>query len=164
MAGLPDVDSLATYGGALSDYDSVDDSTVDEAALYRNRWAANVAGMTQTACRAWCAFVGNAGSPTFPASSIHGAVWGATTAVRPTLARTATGVYTLTWPVTVEDYLGVEHTLKLRRAWVNNEVLAGNFRFCQATVTAANVVTVYVFGSGGAADNGAGYTFCVWVI
>ena len=64
------------------------------------------------------------------------------------LARTGTGVYTLTWPSTVTDELGVSHALNLRWATASFENQAA---FASAEVTAVNVVTIRLFNTGGAA-------------
>lgn len=162
MAGLPGIDSLETYGGRKDDYAPVEDPSTDESAAHRNLYAANVAAMTNTACRAWCALVGHGTSPTAPVSNIHGAVWGDSTTVRPVTARTGTGVFTITWPETVLDELGEEHTVNLRRCWVNVE--GSTLYFCTATVTASNVITLRVFNTSAAANDGVGTTFTVYAI
>lgn len=163
MAGLPDVDTLANLGGTMTDYAPVEDATTDEAAAYRNLYVSNIAGMTQTACRAWRSLVGNAATPTDPASNVHGAVWGDSAGVKPAIARTGAGVYTITWTATQNDFLNVSHTLALRRAWANVE--GSTNYWVQASVTSANVVTLYVWlASTGLANDGAGVTFTVFVI
>lgn len=159
---LPDVDDLSTYGGALANYAPIEDATTDEDAAWRNKYAANVAGMTQTACRAWCTFLGHASAPTDPASNVHGAVWGDDVSVKPTVARTGTGVFTVTWPSTVTDELAEVHTVNLRRCWANVE--GATAYFVTTTVTAANVVTLRVFNSSAAANDAAGVTFTVYAI
>lgn len=162
-SGLPDVDSLSTYGGAKSNYASVEDATTDLDATQYNIMAANVAGMTQTAWRAWCAFVGKASSPPDdPSSNVHGAVWGNGLSVKPTVARTGTGVYTVTWPTTVTDELGTSHTVNLRRACWNIE---GTTPFeVTVTLTSVNVATIRTFTVGTSTPNDAvGTTITVYV-
>lgn len=162
MSGLPDVDAASTYGLPFSDYAPVEDPTTDLASALFNLVGMNVAGMTQTACRAWVAFVGNASSPTDPTSFVHGAVWGNGLSVKPTDARTGTGVYTFTWPATVTDALGVVHSVNLRRCWWNVE---GTTPYMlTATVTSPNVVTVRVFNAAGSANDGVGTTFTVYAL
>lgn len=162
MAGLPTVDSLATYGGAKQDYEPVEDPTTDLSAEGWNLVASNVAGLTQTACRAWVTFLGHGTMPTDPSSYIHGAVWGDTLGVKPTMARTGTGVFTATWPTTVTDDLGVVQTVNLRRAWASFE--GSTLYSVNATVTAANVVTIRVWNAAGSLNDAVGAVFNVFVV
>lgn len=161
-SGLPDVDSFSAYGGELANYAPIEDATTDEDASWRNLYAMNVAAMTQTATRAWCAFVGHGTTPTDPASNVHGAVWGNALGVKPTMARSSTGVFTITYPTSVNDELNESHTVNLKRCWVNVE--GATLYHVQATVTSPNVITVYVFNSAGAANDGVGVTFSVFAI
>lgn len=163
MAGLPDVDALTSYGGAKENYAPVEDSTTDEDAEHRNLYAGNVAMMTHTAVRAWVRLKGHASSPTDPSSNVHDAVWGNDATVKPATARTGTGVFTITWPETVTDELGEEHSVNLRQV-VGVNVEGSTLYFAQATITAPNVVTLYVFNSSAAANDAAGVTFGVSVI
>lgn len=169
---LPDVDSLSTYGGALSDYSPVVDPATDESAVFRNKYAANVAMMTQTAARALRSFVGQtAAEPIDPTVGfVHAAVWGAGPSVKPTLARTSGGVWTVTWPATVNSELssalasqggGATHTVNLRRAFAQVECQGTKFD-ATARVTAANVVEVCGWTAAGVADDLDGLTVTVW--
>jgi hypothetical protein len=169
---LPDVDSLATYGGALSDYSPVVDPTTDESVVFRNKYAANVAMMTQTAARAMRSFVGQTGvTPIDPTVGfVHAAVWGSGPSMKPVLARTATGLWTVTWPSTVNSELssalasqggGVTHTVNLRRALAQVECQGTKFD-ATARVTAANVVEVSGWTAAGVADDLDGLVVTVW--
>lgn len=170
---LPDVDSLSSYGGALSDYSPVVDPTTDESAVFRNRYAANVAMMTQTACRAMCSFVGQAvADPIDPSVGfVHAAVWGAGPSLKPAVTRSNTGIWLVTWPDTVSSELtsaltsqggGVSHTVNLRRAKASVE-LSGSSKFdATARVTAANVVEVRGWTGAGALNDLDGLTVTVW--
>jgi hypothetical protein len=162
MAGLPGIDSLADYGDAKSDFAPVEDPTTDESAEHRNLYAANVAAMTQTVCRAWVAFTGHAVTPVDPDYHIHGAVWGDTAGVKPTVVHDSTGVYVIEWPEEVDDELLVEHTVNLRRCSWNVE--GATPYTCTATVTAPNEVTLRVFDMAGAANDGVATVFTVYVI
>lgn len=157
---LPDVADLDLYGGAKENYMPVEDHLTDEDADDRNEYVSDVAGMTQTACRAWCAFVGNATTPTDPASNVHGAVWGNSLSLKPTVARTGAGVYTVTWPTQITDALGTVRNINLRRPWASVE--GSTLYFTTATVTSPNVVTVRVFNTSFAANDAVGVTLCVF--
>lgn len=160
---LPDVDSLSTYGGALNDYSPVIDPTTDESAAYRNKYAANVAMLTHTAARAMRSFVGATGAtPTDPVSGfVHDAVWGNTAPLKPVVARTSAGLWTVTWAASVNDELAVAHTVNFRRARVAVECGATLFHVTCA-VTAANVITVRGWTNAGVADDLNGLVVTVW--
>lgn len=159
---LPAVASLDTYGGILEDFAPVEDPVTDESATYRNQYVADVAGMTQTAYRAWVAFEGHATTPADPDSDVHGAVWGDGNDVKPTVEHDSTGVYIITWPEEVTDELLEEQTVNLRRCSWNVE---GTTPFtCTATVTAPNEVTLRVFDMAGVANNGVATVFTVYAI
>ena len=159
---LPGSASINDYGGIKQNDEPVEDYTTDEDANDRNRAFEDCAAMTHTATRCWRSFIGNATTPTDPVTSIHDANWGNSLGVKATVARVATGQYTVTFPTTVTDELGVVHTLVLRRAWVNAE--GSTFTPCQATVTSSNVITVYTYNAAGAANDGVGITFTVFAV
>lgn len=155
----PDADSLATYGGARSNYgdlDSIDPST-DLGAAEFNLLACTAAMNSRMATRAEVVFTGHATTPVYTS---HEAVWKGTTATAPTIARSGAGIFTATFPSTVLDELGVSHTLNLTRAWGQAEGTTSYNVQCSA---AANVITVRVFlDSSGAANDAAGVTLVVW--
>lgn len=155
---LPAKDDLASLGGTLTDYGvSVTDPTTDLSAAASNQFRADVAMMSRTAVRAWVRFSGHATTPTIVASD---AVWGATP---PTVAHAATGTYTVTWPATVSDALGVTQAVNFGcvvECAVDSQFLAS----AQAVLTSANVVTVYTFNSAGSANDLAGTNIRLLVI
>lgn len=163
---LPDIDTIATLGGALQNFAPVEDPTTDLDAGADNASRTNVAMMTHTAVRAMRRFLGHATTPADPVSGfIHDAVWGSSAPVKATVTKGGTGIYPLTWPTTVQDELGVAHTLNLRcaRAWVE---ITGSVRYsAEARATAGNVVEVRVFIDGGAGadalNDAAGFNIVV---
>lgn len=146
---LPDRDTLATYGGPMSNYSDPVDPTTDEDAAWRNKYAANVAMMTHTITRAFRSFVGGSAGATAlsdPSTGfVHDSLWGDSAAVKPSATYIATGTYDVIWPATVTDELGVTHTLSLRRAKGEVESSDGTARLAIAKVTAANKVRVYTY-------------------
>lgn len=151
---LPDKADIDTYGGVLQNYGDVEDPTTDIDASAFNECRADVAALGLTGARAIARFLGVAsGTPGDPASGfVHTAVWGELPAVKPEPARSSAGIYTLTWPATIEDALGTTRTvnLQLATAWVE---LTGATRYtAHARVTSANVVEVRVFDDSGLAD------------
>ena len=157
---LPAVDSIEDYGGVKEDYAPVEDQSTDLSADHHNKYAANVAALTQTSPRAMCRFVGHGTTPTDPASNVHFSVWGNELAVKPVPTHSATGVYLITWPTDVDDELGEEHTVSLATGWANTE---GATPYHVQVTVATNVATVYVFDMAGAANDGVGVTFAVFV-
>jgi hypothetical protein len=121
-----------------------------------NQLIVDVAGMTRTARRCWARFVAG----TSPTIATHDANWGNDSGVKPLVAHGSTGVFTLTWPTTITDKLGVIRSVNLRypeRPNVEGAVLY----FAQATMTSPTLMTVYVFNSAGAANDATGVTIFV---
>ena len=146
---LPAVDSLNTYGGALSNYSDPVDPTTDEDAAWRNKYAANVAMMTHTITRGARSFLGTTGGATGiddPSTGfVHDAVWGDGSGVKLVASYVQTGVYELTAPTAVNDELGTSHTLSIRRAWANVDSSDGTLRIANAKPSAAQRITVYTY-------------------
>lgn len=159
---LPSVASLSDYGGVKQNFAEVTDPVNDEDADDRNDYVGDVAGMTQTVARAWVRFVGNATTPTDPVSNVHGAVWGNLVGVKPAVTRTGTGVFLITWPTTTNDDVGTAHTTAIRGVQRPN-LESSTLYHAQAVVTSANTVTVYIFNSGGSANDAVGVTINVAV-
>jgi hypothetical protein len=177
---LPGSDSVDDFGGGLVDYDgiAVIDPETDRGAAGVNRMVADVSGMTHTIDRAWCQMTLN-GSAT-PALVAYDTVWGnnPATAAAPVLARSTTGVYTMTLPLEVPDLLDSETIsglatpgyvgptpLLLRDG--KGQIANGTTPYIvQVVITAANVATIYVFNpTTGALTDPSGATTCsVWVI
>jgi hypothetical protein len=162
MSGLPDIDTIATYGGAKVDEAPVADNSLDESAASINLVKMNVAGMTYTVDRAWARFVGHATTPADPASNVHGAVWGDGLSVKPVVTKGGTGIYVLTWPTTVTDALGVTHAVNLRGVTVSVE--GATLYLHTEKITAPNVAEVRIFTTLFAANDAAGVTFLVRAI
>lgn len=171
---LPDKDALTTYGGPLNNYSAVRDPTTDEDAAWRNKYACNVAMMTHTAVRAMRSFVGaTAADPTDPVSGfVHDALWGDDPGVKPVVARTGAGVWTVTYTTPVSSELsgattaqggGVTHNLNFQRALAQAECVGGVLKHVVAEVTAANVVTVRGFLADGTPDDLNGILVTVWI-
>lgn len=168
---LPDISSIDDLGGPKANYAPITDPTTDEEAADRNRYVCDVAMMGHTAPRGFVRFVAVDGAaPTDPASSVHDALWGSDVAVKPVVARTGEGVWTVTLPATVDDELtvedavlggGEEHTVNVRAAIAQATAVAGVLKHAVAEVTSANVITVRGFNAAGTADDIAGSTITV---
>lgn len=160
--GLPGITSLPSYGGALSDYSPVADSTTDRSATGTNPAYADVAAMTHSALRAWTRMTLSASAPALVAWD---ATWkGNVTNVAPTLARSGVGTNTITYAATVFDeipngspgYTAAGFLLNLRAAFGTDRTGASALWHVRALVTSANVITVYTWNAAGAlADMGS---------
>lgn len=155
---LPDVDDLATLGGVMENYDPVTDPTVELDAGYDNKTRANIAGATQTLDRVFVQFVSAAANPITVQS--HNAVWGNTPAVAPTVNRNSAGRYTVTWPTSVTDALGVSHTVGLVGGRGNAQ--SGAFFQVQFLKSTSNVAEVYIFNAAGGLVDAPGIVIDVW--
>lgn len=168
---LPAISSLANFGGPKANYAAVTDPTTDEDAADRNRYACDVAMLGHSAPRGFVRFVAvNGGAPTDPASNVHDALWGSAVGVKPAVARTGEGIWTVTLPTTVDDELtsedpslggGVTHTVSVRTAIAQATAVAGVLVHAVAEVTSANVITVRGFTAAGTADDIAGSAITV---
>lgn len=161
---LPDVATLASYGGPKINDEPVEDYLTDEDANDRNNNYADTAAMTHTACRAWVCFLGHATTPTDPTTNVHDSQWnnGNVANTKPVVAKGGTGIYTITYPASNVDELGVTKTLNLRRAWANVEGTTPYF--VQAQITSPNVITVRVFNAAGTANDAAGVTLVAYAV
>jgi len=153
---LPDADSLSTYGGPYANYGTgpVDPTTDLDANLF-NKLAATAAMASRMVDRCEVAFVYSGSAATV---SSFEAVWKGNSTTTPTITRTATGTFTITWPSSVQDELLASHALNLSSAfgWAQG---ATNYHL-QASC-AGNVITLYVFNTSGTLTDPTGITLRV---
>ena len=168
----PDSDTQLTLGGIMQNYDTPEDQTTDLDAIYWNMVSANVAQATNTVCNGWFRFQTSASTPTLLS-------WRSTTMVNtttpPVIARTTTGIYTGTLPLTVLDELnGIQNTYAPNYNPVHNTNIVravGNSEgqyFAQVQCSFnLNVITIYVFNTGGtltdAVNSGIGTSICIFL-
>lgn len=163
---LPDIDSLALFGGALNDFAPVTDPTTDRpsggatgATSGSNVAYADVAMATWTQMRSWVQFTGAASTGAMVLVN-HASLWGNGPSVAPTLARSGTGVYTITLPSTVQDQLLVSHTVNLRWAKATYVNAAGALMPADCSVS-ANVITIKTYNTSASAHDATGITLNV---
>lgn len=162
---------LDDYGGPMANYADVVDPNTDEDAKFRNRYACDTAMLTHVSPVAIFRFITVAGgAPTEP-TFVHDARWGNSAFVKPIVARTGTGVWTVTWPSLVDDDMtqfdpsvggGVQHSVNFRTAEARATPVAGVLKHAAATVTAPNIITVNGYLANGTADDIAGSTVTVF--
>lgn len=156
---LPTSDSFDTYGGSKTDFSSVVDPTTDRSAAEVNTAFASMSCASRTSIRTYLQFLGHA---TTPVLNFHNAHWGSSLAVIPTITRNSTGNYTITFPSTVTDPLGVVQSINLISGRGGLEGTVPGF----ITVTKAtpNTLTVLLFNSSGSANDMTTSNVNIWVI
>jgi hypothetical protein len=151
---LPSTDTIQTYGGVFIDASPVENPLTDQASAQFNQLSASVAMSTHTVIRGWVQFTGNATTPVLVA---HDSLWGNSAPVTPTVSRVGAGQYRIVWPTSVNDELGVAHTLNVRGGFCNVQTASGasnaNFQkdtsnstqiFCSASNVASDLVGVNI--------------------
>lgn len=163
MPNLPDIPTLADdLGGVMANYTDVEDATTDLDAAFDNSSRCNVAMMAHCALRSW-ARITLAATTGALVLAAHDAMWGNTLLVAPVLARSSQGIFTLTYPETVTDELGVAHTLNFRDGWATHRLITGAL-FINVVPTSANVLTIYVRDVTGALVDSVGTDVSVFGI
>jgi hypothetical protein len=156
---LPTADSFDQYGGLKQDFSSVVDPTTDRSAAEVNTAFASMASASRTSIRAFLQFLGSATTPTV---NFHNAHWGSTLSVLPVVTRNSIGNYTITFPSTITDPLGVVQSVNLVSGRGGLEGTVPGF----VTVTKAtpNTLTVLLFSAAGTASDLTTSNINIWVI
>jgi hypothetical protein len=149
----PDKPTIDTFGAPYSDPDAVVDPETEMASEYMNRLIAQVSMLSMTAPIAWVRCAVDIGTVTV---TDHSAVWGDTSAVKPTVAYTGTGDYLVTWAAAYDDLQATpeSHTTSIRSAQLTLSNGGAGDTFGECDVASANTVRVRCFDapSGAAAD------------
>jgi|GEM_PF-2208077 len=149
---LPDTAGVSTFGGnEYADEDAVVDPETEVSATYLNRMTTQLAASAYTQHRAWARVSVTA---TVPTLEDHAAVWGDTPAVAPVVARTSAGIFTLTWPTSVDDLQATPeaHSVNIR-AVVGHSIDGASALVPRWTITSANVLTVTIHNLSAAATD-----------
>lgn len=154
---LPDTDDFDTLGGPLNEYSPVEDATTDLPGAADNAARGNVAATTRVLFRGYVAFVWNGSTITIVDRD---AVWGNDPSLDPVIVHAGTGVFTLTFPVTVPyvDGSGTAN-VNLRRALAIVEAF-GIFIF--PVMLAANEIAISCTNSSSAFTDPTNKTIVVW--
>lgn len=143
--------TIGDYGGIFADQVSVFDTTVQQSSIYDNRLHEDAAQMTRTALKARVRWTCSTTSGPIAVSSavIFGASqMGVGSAQKPTISKTTTGVYVITYPTQWTDGLGsVEPILFDDGIATIRGATDGRARIVSV---ASNVVTVNVYDASGA--------------
>jgi len=143
------IDAEGDLGVPKADYAPTADPTKEISAAEYNRMAISLSMVTYTAPRAWVVVSAAASAGTMVRT--HSAMWGDTTAVKPTVTATSTGVFAITWPASVQDLHPVASSqsttaTNLRMTMPSLRAVGQIFATC-----AANVATVTTTLTGGTA-------------
>lgn len=101
---------IFTYGGVFVDANVVENPQKELSAVYYDRLAEDTAQMSRTTIKARCSFIPTAAAapvtldPSTVTSRSH---WGTGSPQKPVVTKTATGAYTITYPATFTDALGL---------------------------------------------------------
>ncbi len=127
MPNLPDISSAQSLGAtSWADYQPITDPTTEISADILKEIAVNSCAATHTVSRAIVSF--QCATYTSGSQSItvidSDAVWGNLALVLPTVVQTSAGVYVITWPESLHDELGGDHTVNIR--FPHNPVVIGS--------------------------------------
>jgi hypothetical protein len=137
--------TIENYGGPYEDAEPVANPQTEMAADFGNTLLEDVAQLTRMGSRARVSFV-----PVATAAVVavvvasHRSVWGSSDTQKPTISKTATGVYAITWPSTQIDGNGVVETLAFTGASAGIVHASTNYPDPRVQSVTANVVTVRV--------------------
>jgi hypothetical protein len=104
--------TIDNYGGAFEDAEPVENPTTEQSADYGNRLHEDVAQLTRVPIKAWCKFFPTAtAAPTTVVATAGRSHMGTGSGNLPTIAKSATGTYSLTYASSFEDGLGEDETV-----------------------------------------------------
>jgi len=144
--------TIDNYGSVFDDAYSVEDATTEQSAAYANRVNEDVAHMSRTTPKVILQFLTTTTAAVTPATVTAGRSHaGTSSGLWPTVSKTATGRYTVTWPASFVDELGVTETLSL--TFARGDVIHNTtFARVQCTAAGANVVLVSVITNNAGTD------------
>jgi len=144
--------TIDTYGGVFTDERPVKNPTTQQSAAFATRQMENNAQMTRTTIKASVVFpTVAAAAPQTPVATAGRSHMGTGGAQLPTISKTATGRYTVTYPVSWTDGLSESENIGFLQAGGTVQHLT-TFGTVQCTV-AANVISVAIFDAAGAATD-----------
>jgi hypothetical protein len=153
--------NIADFGGVKVDARPVKNPTSQQTANNHNNIAESVAQGTRTIKRVIVSFNTSAGAPGAITVIDNRTVWGNGASYYPAIAKTGTGVYTITYNTSYTNALGTSEAVSL--VFPHGQMAGSTFGHVQVEVTSAAVLTVRVFDAAGAAtDAGGSKLVTVW--
>lgn len=155
--------TLASYGAPYVDAIPVDDPTTTESSTYHNRLSEDSAQMTCVTMRARVTFTTITGSAGPVTPTAGQSVMGVGSAALPTIAKTATGLYTITYPASWTDGVGQAEDIAFQDAWgqVNSRTTVGRVQ----VVPNGNLLEVLVLSNIAGTDTPSdltGVSITIW--
>lgn len=153
--------TIDSYGGVYTNEQPVANPTTEQSAAFYTRHSDDSAQMTRTTRKVFVRFPTTASAAPVAVTPTDGrSHMGVDGAALPTVGKTATGRYTVTYPVSWTDDLGVLENIGFTEASGSVQHLT-TFGHVQCTVV-ANVIYVSVCDmAGSATDLGGAITLCV---
>lgn len=135
--------TIGNYGGPYSDFESRTNPETDMPADYGNRLLEDEAQMTATSLKALVVFnTTSVAAPTTVTPTMR-SQWGSGAAQLPTVAKTATGRYTITFPASYTDALSVVETVAFYSAQAHTVAAdPDDDTLAQVLTIAGNVITI----------------------
>jgi hypothetical protein len=159
----------ASYGAVFVDESVVQKPTSELPADKFNRLAEDVAQMTRTSTKGDLKFSTTTTAAVVAVSVTFGqSQWGTGSGQYPTISKTATGTYVITYPTTYDDALiGTAAALVAETEAVSLDVARGSIMSSSAKgyvicTSAANVVTAYVYNTSDALSD-LGGSVPIWI-
>ena len=149
--------TIGNFGGPYEDATAVENPETDLDADNGNLLLEAAAQMTRTSTKAEVSFdTVAAAAPQAIVPTSHDTQWGSGASQRPTVGKTATGLYTVTWGTSFNDALGTSETVAFTRGKcevrINHDT---DDIFARIKAISSNVVTLLVESpKGTAADVG----------
>lgn len=151
--------TLGSYSGPWEDEEAVANPTTQQSSSSMNRVAEDAAQMTRTSTKVMVRFQTSATAGPIPIDVVDStSQWGEGISYVPTIEKTATGTYTITYAVEYDDALvgtegneAVEETeqVAFRFSWGSAMHATGPVLGHVRCTSVDNVITAYVFNAGG---------------
>lgn len=136
--------TIDSYGGTFVDAIPVDDPTTTESASFHNRVTEDTAQMTRTGLKAWVQFLTATSGSSINASAGL-SIFGTGSLQLPTITRTGTGLYTITYPTSWVD--GLQQTETIVFADASGSVVSTTTVGRVQVVPAGSVLSVLVISN-----------------
>lgn len=151
--------TIESYGGPYVDREVLKNPESQVAADKGNRVFEDVAQLTRTSVRAMVHFHPGASDP---AVLWHWSLWGSSNTERPTITRSSAGRYTVTYPATLTDALGVDETVAFLSGVAG--IWSSNNDDVKITSLAVNAIQLFVRNAAGSANDLTGAeTITLWL-
>lgn len=160
------VRSIGDYGGEYVDAEPVINPQAEMSADFGNRLMADTCQLTATGYRVVVKFrTTTTGAPTTvsAANVTVMSMWGSGTAQKPTVSKTATGLYTLTFAASYTDQLNESESVSFLYAVPNVVSNTNNNDTAKIKSIGVNTIDLLVMQAGALSDLGGTADVIVWI-